>query len=607
MCSLFRNSRLAAFIVGCLAPAAFAVEDLATLFPEETFIFVSAGDIRTLEKLDEHAVVKTIATPEVKKAFASLTGKWEAAFEKMEKNWKEESGLEPEELRALFPGGAALGMAVQMDALAEAFGKPEGQRKVPYDAMEVVIAAQFAGDEAKAEKVIHAFMRAGFRPKEDGAQKAPAAFPDEYRYESADARGVKLHIWTPKDADTGRPWAWAIADKVLVFANGEKPLRQSLDRLQDGAPSLANSSGYKELASRFKENDLCGYMSLQQLLKKAFEVAAQRQENQNGSPIQFQSFIEAFGLDQIDSVYANLGTKKDALDVEFGLTFQEKPGFFKILATTGPGEVPAFLSPDHTNASYGTLDWAQSVAALETIIEKAAPPAKVMLDMQLDNVRKQTGVDVKKDFFGNLGPNYWSVSAIGEKNLSKALEDEQDPLAAANEDPQVIGFAIKNKKSFELALTSLLNLAAPGEGLLEKSNYQDYELNRFKPIPIPVVYVVTDDWLIISAGERSLLEKVLTNLKKGRRDDHLFAQPHVAASVRALPEGSHGTTYTDFGDMLNALAGIAKSLPDETLKEFVDVGALPDRLNIPLALSSAIYNEDRALRFRLHIEQKAQP
>src|SRR5688572_3170473 len=76
--------------------------DLLSAFPENTTFVISSPDVKRLQTLDEHAVTKVLAAPELRKAFAPALKRWEEGLESMEKHWKDESGLSVKELRELF-------------------------------------------------------------------------------------------------------------------------------------------------------------------------------------------------------------------------------------------------------------------------------------------------------------------------------------------------------------------------------------------------------------------------------------------------------------------------------------------------------------------------
>jgi hypothetical protein len=185
-----------------------------------------------------------------------------------------------------------------------------------------------------------------------------------------------------------------------------------------------------------------------------------------------------------------------------------------------------------------------------------------------------------------------------------------DEITPPAPEPQVVGFKVKDRRALELALSSLLNWAMPGQPLFEKQEYQGVEIQQFKIPTVPLAFTVTDDWFMLSVGPRIMLEKVLSRLKKGGGADNLFGQPHVKAAIRALPdEGDHGTSYTDLGALMESLVALFHAIPsgEGVFDDILDLDELPRDLQLPLAAASRIYNEDHALRLRLHIEEKARP
>lgn len=607
MIRTFRSTWLAAAVTCSITPfAAAAVEDLATLFPENTTFLLSATDLGAIDKLEEHSVVKIISTPELKKAFAPTIGKWTEQLEKFEKYWKDEAGLNRRELQDLFPGGIALGVTLDPDALKEANKAGKKFTELDRDETPMAIVAHFSGDEAKAKGVMEALMRSSPTEDEPG-DKPKLVFPDDFNSESDDDRGVKLHIWTPKKERKYNTTAWALHDKVLIMANSEANLRASLDRARNNGASLATATTYKEVATRVKGGNVKLYAHVQPLIKMGINAAGEKMADSAapGMP-DFGKVMGALGVDRFESIYAMANTKENAVDVELGVTYQQKPGILKIMATSGPGKAPDFFAPDFKTAGYGTFNWSQFMTGVQELIQEAVPQVGAMVNAQLDVIRGGTGVDIQKGLLGSFGPNYWSVSGALEPKLADTLKKSDDDEAAIPQaEPQVMGIEVKDRKGFELALTSLLNYAAPGQALFEKSDYQGYTLHQFKSAPIPLIYLTTDDWFIFSVGPRVLLDKVLTRLSKGGNQENLFSQAHVASAIRALPEGGDGTNYTDLGTMLESLVALVQQVPNAELDEYVDIDALPAQLNIPLALTSRVYNEANSLRFRFHIEEKA--
>jgi hypothetical protein len=619
-----RMFRVVARSLAVLVTFVFPIQaaDLLSAFPENTTFVISSTDVERLQSLDEHAVTKVLTTPELRKAFAPGLKRWEDGLAAMEKHWKDESGLSVKELRELFDGGAAFGFAFNMNALASTLTARVEKRDpdkspVTEDSMQGMIMAHFAGDEATAEKVMNGFLRGtegSSKDKKDDKGEEKLVFPDDYTSDVHEERGVKLHVWSPKKTSKGSASAWALVDKVLILTNGEKTLKACVERLQQGGSSFAESPAVKDLLARMKTNDLFGIAHVQPFMQVIETLAIKTfSEKSKSGPPGMPDPAKIFGwlgLTKFEIGYMAFDFKGEAMNVDLGVAFKEKPGVLKLIATSGPGTMPDFLPVDATSGGFGTMSLDRMMGTIEEFLADVMPPVNAMVSVKLDEIRRQSGADIKKDLLGNLGPDYWTVTGLPAEGLGAKLKkkDEDELVAAEDVEAQVVGFRMKDRKTFELALSSILNWALPGQALFEKSDYQGFAVQQFKGTPVPVGYVITDDWFMIFVGPRVVLDKVLSRLRKGGGGEHLFNQPHVASAMKALPEGGDGTSYADLGVMLGALAEVAKELPGGgEPNPFIDFDALPDDLKIPLTLTTRTYNEEGGLRLRIHIEEKNRP
>src|SRR5688572_1674337 len=141
-------------IVLCLAISLSCRADhLVGILPENPLLVVSTADVKRLQELPEHKVVKLIATPELRKAFGPLLTRADEALAEMQATWKKETGLEAKEVLAMFTGGASMGIASAGDPRRLAELRPTE------DNMQGVIAVDFSGDEASAAKIMEALLK----------------------------------------------------------------------------------------------------------------------------------------------------------------------------------------------------------------------------------------------------------------------------------------------------------------------------------------------------------------------------------------------------------------------------------------------------------------
>jgi hypothetical protein len=576
-----------------------AVENLSTLLPEEVTIFMSMQDSYLFEKLGDHPLHKPIMASGLTKIFAPAIAKQKEEREKMEKIFKEEMGMTIEEMQKVFGGGMAMGMKMDIAKMMLGVGfVPGGDApEIPKDLFDIVVATHFKGDEKMAEKMAATYGRMFKEMTATAAAGAPlpfAKFPEEYDASKEDYAGVKLNLWKLKKGAKSilESPSYAIFDGTLVFSMSEAGLRGAVDRAKKGAKSLVDSPRYAALAKSSKDSDVVAYFDLGSVVKSGMNAAAKEGGAGAGQAL---TMMRALGINKLDLIYMTADLSKGRSDMEFGLTFHDNPGIMKVIAMDGPGIVPNFIPASADSAGHGTMHFDKMLAAIEGLMKEAVPAMGDMIGQQLDEMKKQTGVDIRKDIIANIGPDIVSAT---EPGVEGAKKDDVE----VDVEPTVLALKIKDRKALELAVTTLINKSAPDEALFEKREYQGSTINNMKGMPLG--YLFTDDWLVVSMGPQTLLEKVITRMAKGG-DDGLFAQPQVKAAFEGLPGGDDGSSYIDVGPtmdkLLEMLADVG-SIPG--LDEAVDLKDLPKSLNLPISIGMRQYLDESGLRVRMHVIEK---
>ena len=581
-----------------------AVENLATLLPEDPAFFASMQDSYLFENLEEHPIAKIIRQSELRKVFAPLMKLQAAGQERAEKIYKEETGMTPAELRKFFSGGTAMGMKFDFARMFDELGKNRGTtgQTSPFEFIDFVYAMSFTGDEAVTEKIARAYGRV---MKETAAATAATAnatklaqFPDDYDASTDDYAGVKLHLWKIKQGSKAsfESPCYALLDGTLVISTSDRSLRAAVDRVKKGGASLADSPRYVQLAKTAKESDMFAFFDIAAVVRPLMEKTAKEGGLAAGQSL---AIVRALGLHKLDFLFFTLDASKNRADMEFGLTFHDQPGIMKILAMDGPGTVPSFIPPDADSAGYGTLHLDRVLAGIEALVKEAMPMMGDVIGTQLDELKKRTGVDIRKDLIANLGPDIWSEGASLPENTAKKKEDGAD---GANAESSVIAFKVKSRSAVELAMDTLINKTAPDAAMFEKREYQGHSIHNIKGAPIS--YLFTDDWLMISIGAPNLLEKTLTRMAKGG-DDHLFALPGVKAAFAGLPGGDDGSSYMDLGLTLDKfLTFLRKENEIPPLKTLINFDDPPKTLNLPLVIGVRQYHDETSVRVRVHFSEK---
>jgi Protein of unknown function (DUF3352) len=576
--------------------------ELASFLVPDAALAVTATDMKALNKAYEHPVFKAVLTPEIKRAFGPLIDQMKEANELSEKIWKEETGLSVDEATALF-GDFTMAMRIPIPELAEAMSKNPGEP--PFDLFSPTVAMQFKGDDAMAEKFAKAYaraMKAGFELGQKAGPAAPSPFPTDLDETTDEHSGVKLHIWKSKEGKFPIQPSWALVDKVILMSFTERGLRDAIDRSKKGAASLADHSRFRDVVARGKGAEVIAFLDLGRLIGDGLKMAADAAPD----AAMVQAVVTSLGVDKFEAGYMLFDLADKAIAMEFGVTYQKKPAVLDVIAIDGPGAAPDFIPVTANSASYGTFHWDRVLPAIEKILSATAPEAVEALNKQLAELKELASVDVRKDILSNLGPDVWSASAPATTAAAvnnPAGADSFIGLALA--EPQVLGVKLRDRKAIELALKSLINAFGSGASIFDEREVQGFTINNLKGVPMPVGYVITDDWLIFSAGEQGLLEKILSRIKKPGGDS-IFSLPDVKDAIAALPANDDGTSYMDVGSLIGSIVGMLRELPDvPELKEIVDFKKLPENPKIPLIMAMRTYLDDQAMRIRMHMVEKS--
>lgn len=584
-----------------------AVENLATLLPEDVTVFSGAKDARLFEHLDEHPLKKILVGSGLEKVLAPWLAKTAENKVKIEKIYKEETGLSMDEVMKKFAGATAAGAKIDFAALfmGVAAMRGDGAPELPKGLFDVTLAMDYSGDEALAEKIARCYGRMfGELVKMPAAAASPipfAKFPDEYDATAEDYAGVKLHVWKLKKGAKSliESPGYALIDGAMVVSFSEQGLRASVDRVKKGGKSLADSPRHAALAKSAKDSDMVSYFDLGSVVKSGMNAAAKQGGAGAGQGL---SVVRALGLHKLDFIYFTLDLSKNRSDMEFGVTYHDNPGIMNVFATDGPGIVPNFLPPDADSGGHSTIYFDKMLAAIEGLMKEAVPAMGDMIGTQIDELKKQTGVDIRKDIIANIGPDFISASEPSKEGATKKQKEADDEAEEEELEPTIVGIKIKDRKTVELAVNTLINKSAPDGAMFEKREYQGVSINSMKEAPMG--YIFTDDWFILSMGPQTLLEKVITRLAKPG-DDHLFAQPVVKSAFEGLPGGDDGSTFLDLGPTLDKLLEMASGLGEVPgLSELINLKDLPKKMNLPIVIGLRQYKDDSSFRVRLHIAEK---
>lgn len=586
--SRFRKSPL--FLTFSLLTAPLMAVDPATVLPDESVAYIEL-DSEAFYKLENHPVVKTFPLEKLKKLFYKLSGSSDNYEEETKKFLTEETGVSYEEL-VKKAGRVAISFH---DLKVPANPTPENIN------LEFSVAEEFDADEAFLEKYVRAMVKliakeAERQNKEGGEdiQKILSKVAEAFEHSTVEHGGAKIHLYKLKDTDETkrvpafvREWAFCIHEKMILVSSGQDQVEEMIDRMKSGGEtgSLVASAYYKTDHERTGKAVTMASLNLETILGLVEKYALPLADTDD---LEVKKLWTGLGADKLRSAVLAVSSGADTIDLAAFLTYSEKPGLLSVLAIPGPGSAPAFFPRNLASAAYQQIDVSKTFENAEKLATEIYPPAGPALNLGLQMVKQQTGVDVRKEFIDQLGPDFWTASSVPEESSSPKETEPGVPfisltgLLAGN---QVLGVRVKDSKAFALALKTVINKATPEEGIFEKQEYQGFTVNVVKHVPpgMKVSYVLTDDWLILNLNDTPALEQILSRLSKSG-DENFFAQKSIARHMDALRGGQAVTSADDVGKTLKGIVNLfgqmaglgglgagSKALPFDELAKFVDV------------------------------------
>jgi hypothetical protein len=613
--SLLRAPRL---VLALSLPGAFALPaaDPAAVLPDQSVAYLEM-DSQAFYKLRDHPVTKTLPVADLKKLFYKLTDASPNYEEEVKKLIEKELGVSHEEMEK--KAGRIAVSVHDLDIPANPTPQNVG--------VEISLAYEFDADEAFLEKFVKVIVKLiGDEVKRKGAargeeiEKLLSKAAEFFEHSTAEHAGAKVHVFKLKETDETkeapafiREWAYSIHDKMILLASGREQVEEMIDRMKSGGStgSLAASSYYKNDHDKSGKAIALTSLNLEIILglveKYALPAAS-------GGDVDVKKIWTGLGADKLRSAVLGMSAGEETVDLAALLTYSEKPGLFGVFAIPGPGTAPPFLPKNLQSASYQQIDISKTLENLEKLAGEIDARASAGIQMGLSMAQQQTGVDLKKDLLGQLGPDVW-VAAAGKGDTK--LGDGSSPLGASEMalmglagGKSVIGVRVKDSKAFGLALETLINKVAQKEGLFDSQEYQGFTIYNVKESPeeFKVGYVLTEDWLMLSLGGKELLEQILSRLGKPG-DDGYFAQKTVARHLEAMRGGQAMTAATDLGSALSDLIGmfgaLMKQLPASGGPQ-LPFEELAKLLDVPLLSMDKGWLDERHFEYRARIAPKGE-
>ncbi len=591
------------------APAAEGVR-LERLLPEKCPLVYLVEDAPTLlANWEKTSLARAWNDPAIMKFLAPL--RQEMEIDTWDETCQEETGFTLKEFLDLFRGQVAIAIT-DLSGFANKDEEPGPpitimpgeEKKIEWTELKKieddgpasggVLLAEIGENREAVEKLI----AKGLEPMQKTAEPGV-----EYRELTEEFQGETLHIQQKtRGAEAVDAHAcWAFVQDLFMFGLSREDLQKAIAAFKKGGAdaSLASSVHFQKVRARTPGSDLLVYVDLEAALPFAQQEAEEIPENPMG--ITKEGVIKALGLDVLQAAYLSARLGDDATELQAGILYREPKGLVKLLAAPMAGTPPraGFIPPDATHFGACTFSLKTFWETLEGILNDLSPQLLGLIQMQLQQVAAQTGVDIKKDLLDNLG------GEIVTATVPRPTEPGKAP-APEDEDTLVV-LSVANRQALETALEALKTALAPGGEMFEKRDYLGTTLHSFKlPLPVPegqpekqLTYALMDRYLVVCVGSSGPIEGVLAALAKPGAS--VWEREEVRKALGTLKPKESGVGYADSRSSVSQIIeNVARIQEQMGGNGPFDLDAKPDAELLGRhfgALVSAAYVEPDGLHF----------
>lgn len=570
-----------------LLPSLLCAAPFDSLLEEDVDVVLSMRSLaESREVWSNHPFAEIAEDPELVAFFAPLM---EEASDSEEESFAEymenELGLTVDEFFELFPGQ----MAIAMFNLPEMMMEEEDRPSVGF-------MAEFSGDGERIKEVMKKLHEKDLEVrKEDN--------PDfENKLIEETFMGETLYLDEIFDGEeTYIENGYALVDGIFVFADPESRLRSMVETIKDEPESaLSDNESYMRSRERGGRGDISLFLNLEEIMPPLNKALLDT--SMEGGAAMFglsaKSLDAALSLESMQALFLDVDLIEEGLSSHSGIIYREKAGLMSLL-TYQDGALPEarYVPMSIFSTSITTFDVGAMVAQLEQLLGAASPTLPPLIEMQMQNVRTQTGVDMRESILQNFGGGLVTLSTLPAPEL--------DGLAFI-EPEQVFLLELRNPEALSSAIEALIDMAPGARELIEVQEFAGETIHTIKAAgeasSEDVSYVITRTHFIMNVGSVGLLQEVLSRLESGEDGFWQSAEAERLFDDIAL-DGAVSRSYVDLEQMaVPMLQTFAQTMalggadfdPDE----------IPDDLSIPFHAISEGNQEEDGLFNRSYVIKK---
>ncbi|PXA03310.1 hypothetical protein DDZ13_12875 [Coraliomargarita sinensis] len=553
-----------------------------TIIETDADVMLTVRDISELRKAWlEHPLVRDLGDASLSEYFAPVFD--EANDAESETDFKQlldEFDLDEEELFELFSGQFGLALYNLPGLLLQDADKPD-----------IAIMANFTGSADRLDEL----MQIQFERNAKAQQEVNPAIEHEMIEENF--MGETLYFDEVFDGeDTYIEDGYALVDGVFILARPEERLRSLVESIKAGSEEpIARSRPYQRVREESGAVDLNLYMNLESVMPK-LNKALLKQATAGGMAmfgVSGQSLEAALALEALQAISFNCKITEDGIASHSAIVYREKLGFLQLL-TYEAGALPAatYVPEDVLASTVARFDLSEMFARLEALLGVASPNTPALINIQLQQVKTNTGVDLRSALLENFGSEIVSFSVMPE-----GLPDENSFAQAE----QVYVFEIKDAAALSGALEALKDLVPGTREQIRTRDFQGETIHTIPGVADPAMpdvpaydfsYVVTRTHLIVCVGRVGLVQGVLTDMQSQDAGFWQKAETRMLVDQVRHPDVV-SRSYTDLEQVVvSLLESIASAGQLSGRGPSLDPSKLPSEMEIPWHLITETYEAE---------------
>lgn len=380
---------------------------------------------------------------------------------------------------------------------------------------------------------------------------------------------------------------YALVDGIFILATEER-LRRTVELIKEGGESISKTEAYQRAIEQSGLGDVRAYCNLSAFLEPLNEamLAAVMKGGLAMFGVTAQSMDKALSLEAMQSLFIELNLVEDGMLLHGGMIYSEKAGLLRLLTYTDDDLPAATYIPDSVLAtSISSFDFSAMLSELEKLLALASPSVPMLLDIQLQQIKTNTGVDLRASMLENFSGDVVSLSVMKE-----ASRDAEVPLVE-----QIYVMEVKDGQFLSEAMGALQDLVPGMRDMIQTQEYEGETIHTFKgqansmqpDAPVnDVSYVITRSEFILNIGRVGLLQEVLSRMSNS--DSGFWQNEDTEQMFELITQPNPVTrSYVDLAQMVKPMLQsflLASSMGG--LGPSIDVSKIPSDLNIPLVLIS---------------------